>query len=305
MEEDDLCPECEEGAGWLATFADLMSLLMCFFVLLLSFSEMDVQKYKRVAGSMSNAFGVQRDVRAKEIPKGTSIIAKEFSPGKPTPTSVPQVRQMTTQEMKQNLDFSDTNDKFNQKKDKGQGRANIEGDQSRRGAGSADKKGSPTSGSNKRKGEQRATHQRARAVRRALKTEIAKGLIQVKIKGNRVVVSIRERGFFSAGQSQMNPAFAPVLKKIADVITKLGGRVLVAGHTDALPIKTQRFGSNWELSASRAASVVHFMTDKGSVDPKTVEIRAFADTKPVAPNDNALGRAQNRRVEVILLGNTE
>ncbi|MCV6605027.1 MAG: type VI secretion system protein TssL, partial [Porticoccaceae bacterium] len=69
--------------AWLATFADLMSLLMCFFVLLLSFSEMDVQKYKQVAGSMKDAFGVQNEINVKDIPKGTSIIAREFSPARP------------------------------------------------------------------------------------------------------------------------------------------------------------------------------------------------------------------------------
>jgi len=72
------------GAKWLVTFADLMALLMCFFVLLLSFSEMDVQKYKEVAGSMANAFGVQRKVPANEPPMGTSFVAKEFSPGQPS-----------------------------------------------------------------------------------------------------------------------------------------------------------------------------------------------------------------------------
>ena len=72
----------------MGTFADLMALLMCFFVLLLSFSEMDVQKYKQVAGSMAAAFGVQNKVQAKDIPKGTSVIAQEFSPGKPQPTLI-------------------------------------------------------------------------------------------------------------------------------------------------------------------------------------------------------------------------
>ena len=79
------------GAGWLATFADLMSLLMCFFVLLLSFSEMDVLKFKRLAGSMRTAFGVQAVVNANAIPKGTSIIAQEFSPGKPDPTPLREI----------------------------------------------------------------------------------------------------------------------------------------------------------------------------------------------------------------------
>ncbi len=77
-EDDDEGPP---GApAWMATFADLMSLLMCFFVLLLSFSELDVQKYKQIAGSMKNAFGVQNQVKVMDIPKGTSIIAQEFSP---------------------------------------------------------------------------------------------------------------------------------------------------------------------------------------------------------------------------------
>ena len=69
----------EEGApAWVVTFADLMSLLLCFFVLLLSFSEMDRQKYIEVAGSMANAFGVQRKERVFESPKGTKIIARAF-----------------------------------------------------------------------------------------------------------------------------------------------------------------------------------------------------------------------------------
>ena len=85
MNEDSNCPPREEGLPpWLATFADMMALLMCFFVLLLSFAEMDVLKYKQVAGAMKLAFGVQRDLKATEIPKGTSVIAQQYSPGKPT-----------------------------------------------------------------------------------------------------------------------------------------------------------------------------------------------------------------------------
>ena len=83
----------EKSGGWITTFADLMALLMCFFVLLLAFSEMDIQKFKQIAGSMKVAFGVQREVRAHEIPKGTRIIARQFSPGKPTPTKVKSIRQ--------------------------------------------------------------------------------------------------------------------------------------------------------------------------------------------------------------------
>ncbi len=74
--------------AWVATFADLMALLLVFFVLLLSFSEMDAMKFKRLAGSMAQAFGVQAELQVDEVPKGTSVIAREFSPGKPEPTPI-------------------------------------------------------------------------------------------------------------------------------------------------------------------------------------------------------------------------
>ncbi len=79
MGEQCDCPKIDPGAPkWVVTFGDLMSLLLCFFVLLLSFSEMDRQKYKQVAGSLEKAFGVQRKNRAMEIPKGMKLIAKDF-----------------------------------------------------------------------------------------------------------------------------------------------------------------------------------------------------------------------------------
>lgn len=102
-------PEVEqkESAGvpaWVMTFADLMTLLMSFFVLLLAFSEMDAAKFKQLSGSMKEAFGVQAEIEARTIPKGTSIIAREFSPGKPDPTAANQIRQFTIDSSKNSLD---------------------------------------------------------------------------------------------------------------------------------------------------------------------------------------------------------
>ncbi|MES9981481.1 MAG: flagellar motor protein MotB, partial [Candidatus Thiodiazotropha sp. 6PLUC5] len=93
----DECPKCPDGLPpWLATFADLMSLLMCFFVLLLSFAEVDAQRFKKMAESMKDAFGVQREIPAVEIVKGTSVIMQEFSPGKPEPSPIDDIRQTTS-----------------------------------------------------------------------------------------------------------------------------------------------------------------------------------------------------------------
>ena len=87
----------------------MMALLMCFFVLLLSFAEMDVLKYKQVAGAMKFVFGVQRIVKATGIPKGTSVIAKQYSPGTPTEvTPLEIMRAKTTDDTKTNLDFNDS-----------------------------------------------------------------------------------------------------------------------------------------------------------------------------------------------------
>ena len=103
-------PEKAEAAGvpaWVMTFADLMTLLMCFFVLLLSFSEMDAAKFKQLSGSMKDAFGVQAEIEVRTIPKGTSVVAQEFSPGKPDTTAINEVRQFTIDSNRNTLDALD------------------------------------------------------------------------------------------------------------------------------------------------------------------------------------------------------
>ncbi|MDJ0904455.1 MAG: flagellar motor protein MotB [Woeseiaceae bacterium] len=110
----DGAPQKQEKKGvpaWVMTFADLMTLLMCFFVLLLSFSEMDVAKFKQLSGSMKDAFGVQSEIQVRTIPKGTSVVAQEFSPGKPEETPLNQVRQFTIDSNRNTLDALDRESK--------------------------------------------------------------------------------------------------------------------------------------------------------------------------------------------------
>lgn len=111
-------PEERGIPAWVMTFADLMTLLMCFFVLLLSFSEMDVAKFKQLAGSMQEAFGVQAEIEARTIPKGTSIVAREFSPGKPEPTAIVAVKQFTIDSNQNTLDALDRETKDREEADK-------------------------------------------------------------------------------------------------------------------------------------------------------------------------------------------
>ena len=91
------CPPCNKGSpAWMATFADMATLLMAFFVLILSFAEFNVPKFKQISGSMKNAFGIQRVVPVVEPPKGTTVLSLNFSPN-PTPAVQENLKQQTTE----------------------------------------------------------------------------------------------------------------------------------------------------------------------------------------------------------------
>ena len=99
------CEECKAGApAWMATFADMATLLMAFFVLILSFAEMNVPKFKQINGSLKNSFGVQRLIPVVESPKAQSIVARHFSPSVAQPTPVNTIRQQTTDDRKEEVE---------------------------------------------------------------------------------------------------------------------------------------------------------------------------------------------------------
>ena len=246
------------------TFADLMTLLMCFFVLLLSFSEMDVAKFKQLSGSMKEAFGVQSEIDVRTIPKGTSVVAQEFSPGKPEPTSLNQIRQFTIDSNRNTLDALSRELK-----------------------------------------EIEETRDHARRLRLALKEEIDKGSVSIQTEGMKVIIHIMENASFDSGYADIRPEFIPVLSKIADLIDNNSGEVTVSGHTDNVPIRNERFRSNWDLSTSRAVSVAHEFLKRASIDPERVMVTGHADTRPRADNDTAENRAKNRRVDVSIVRGKE
>ena len=105
-EAEEECPKCPPvGApAWMATFADMATLLMAFFVLILSFAEFNVPKFKQISGSLKNAFGIQRVVPVVEQPKGTTVLALNFSPS-PAPSVTKNLRQQTSDSEQKNLDL--------------------------------------------------------------------------------------------------------------------------------------------------------------------------------------------------------
>lgn len=278
-DEDPPEAEEDEGGGWIMTFADLMSLLMCFFVLLLSFAELDLKKFKAIAGSMKLAFGVQREIKAPDVPMGTSLIKTEFSPGKPEPTVINSVQQTTSDPNKQTLELSDT------LKDPGNG--GLDGEQAE---------------------EFKKTQEDAKKLIASLKEEVDAGLLQVETRGTSIVIRIREKASFPSGRAKFHGEFLPVVKKLRESLKDIDGKIAVAGHTDNIPIKTARFRSNWDLSAARAVSVLHQMIkgskDSDGLDPARLIAEGHGDSHPLVPNDTAENRAINRRVELTIVQST-
>ncbi|MCO7226687.1 flagellar motor protein MotB [Pleionea sp. CnH1-48] len=284
-EEECNCPP-EGLPAYMGTFADLMSLLMCFFVLLLAFSEMDVLKFKQIAGSMKYAFGVQNKVEVKDIPKGTSVIAQEFSPGKPTPTMIESIMQHTVEITKETLDFDEATE---EEPDQG------EGSETNTGMGESSDVG---------EGEQAAIEEAeelAKDIAKKMSQELASGQVELLTNGKLVVIRIRENGSFGSGSARIKRTFLPVINKIKNILLETDGEVRVAGHTDNIPIDTDRFRSNWELSGGRAGSVVRELLRSGELERDRFVITGYADTKPLADNASADGRAKNRRVEIVIV----
>ena len=284
-EEETKCPPCEGGApAWMGTFADLMSLLMCFFVLLLSFSEMDAMKFKRLAGSMAQAFGVQAKLKVLDPPKGTSIIAQEFSPGRPDPTPINEIYQHTDDLTELSLEV-----KAAEEYDVEAGQEDMAG-------------GVPEKDEVVKKIEQliKETQADAKDLAKALQEQIAKGEVEVETRGRQIVVRIKEKGSFRSGSAELSNSYIPLLEEVRDVLATKNGEILVQGHTDNIPIHTARFRSNWELSTSRAVSVAHALIAGGVLNPNRLQVSGFADTRPVDTNDTIEGRARNRRVEIVI-----
>ena len=116
-EEEEECPKCPPAGApaWMATFADMATLLMAFFVLILSFAEFNVPKFKQISGSLKNAFGIQRIVPVVEQPKGTTVLSLDFSPS-PAPSVTKNLTQQTTDAEQKNLDLKSEIDEGNSAK---------------------------------------------------------------------------------------------------------------------------------------------------------------------------------------------
>jgi len=366
-EPKDDCPKCAGGGApaWMATFADMATLLMAFFVLLLSFAETEVPKFKQVAGSLKQAFGIEKIVPKVTIPMARSIMVENFTPAvaersvmdvkeqqsdfvrgdfiekkteegeydQSLETEFLQVQEALEAEM--NSGMADVQIVDGEIKvtlvepNAGGGKEGSEGEGnggavpqevldavakvadvsanfssqvgiemadkargSRQGANSSQRRGAGGAGSGNSKYEQ---------LRADLSEEIAAGLAEVEKDGDKIIVRLASQGSFTSGSAELRQTFTPTLARLGNSLAKYPGSVMVEGHTDNVPVAfSERFKSNWDLSAARAASIADFLLNSTSLEGGNVQIAGFADTRPLDSNDTAAGRAKNRRIEVIV-----
>jgi chemotaxis protein MotB len=227
--EEEESEEAEEGApAWMVTFADMVTLLLTFFVLLLSFANTDAQKFKEMLGSLKDAFGSQRE----EI--------GEFEDKKPEQFNV-----------KPNIIEEIENEKLSF----------------------------------------------FREIQHLIKKKKLKGLTDIEMEKDGIRLRIRGKALFEIASAELSPNIFDLLTEIKKMLYKYDYTLVVEGHTDNVPIKSDIYPSNWELSAARAISVIrHFMEVLG-VSPKRLMAVGYADTKPVVLNNTPENRAKNRRVE--------
>jgi chemotaxis protein MotB len=138
----------------------------------------------------------------------------------------------------------------------------------------------------------------------SLKDEIAKGNIKIQQVRDRLTINMVDRVLFDSGRADIKPAGVKVLKQVGDVLNKITDKqIRIEGHTDNVPISTKlqdKFKTNWELSTTRATTVVRFLIDQGGVQPQSLSAVGYADTHPIESNDSEQGRSSNRRIEIVL-----
>jgi chemotaxis protein MotB len=251
------------SGGWLTTYADMVTLLLTFFVLMLSISVVDVERYKSVAETLRNSFGAL----PTDAPPAGSDSAVPLAPGAADPDTIidgPPPTQLIELEAPPTAQTSD---------DGAQALEDLRRAQ---------------------------LESRAEELRTSMSDAIEAGDLEIETTDESVIIRIKENASFPSGSADMQRAFEPVLDRIADELANGDDRIVVTGYTDDVPIRSGRFRSNWDLSAARAVSVLMSLSDEG-IAAERLSARGMGENNPIAPNDSPANRALNRRVEVALV----
>lgn len=234
-------------AAWLTTYGDMVTLLLCFFVLLQSFSTIEENKLRQVLSSIQGAFGAAVS-GGSVLPMGNGPL-----PGSSGGSDV--------------IASENQSDPIDQPQELGK--------------------------------DMQVTREYLDEI---LASERASGQVQVTSDERGLVVRVLEPLLFERGRAQLRSEAAPTIAKVAKALKGMENSIIVEGHTCDLPIETQQYPSNWELSVARAVAVTRELVDDYKISPQRLAPTGYAEYRPVVSNISEKNRAQNRRVDIVILG---
>lgn len=217
-------------AEWVLTFSDMMSLLLCFFILMFSMSTVDAKKYNAAIKSLKMALEHQTEEELHDLP-----VVKVTETVEVSDTFAVAMSEMEKISEKMNMFIEDQN---------------------------------------------------------------IKSQVEVVIDERGLVIKIDSKVMYGLGEAKILPESYKLVSSIAKLLHQNNYKVRVEGHTDNLPISSEQFPSNWELSSGRATSVVRYLIREG-IPPERLSAEGFAFYKPITSNATAEGRTLNRRIEIV------
>lgn len=227
MKKEKEAPEEPSAPFWMTTFSDMVTLLLVFFILILSYSTIELEKFRGAMSSMKGALGIMPE-------KGGAVPSAKMNFNE----------RMTTR----NNEIKERYDEFE----------------------------------------------------RAINMTNMKEVVETEITASGIHIRLGDRVLFDVGHAKIKPSAFKILKEIATIIESGPKEVYVEGHTDNVPIHTQQFPSNWELSSSRAMSVIRYLHEVEGIDAAKLAAVGHGEYRPIAPNDTYENRAKNRRVEIFI-----
>lgn len=260
--------------AWMATFSDLMNLLLCFFVLLFSMSTVDEEKYNQLLASISSAFSIL-DGGASSIGDGVLV-----SNGVSQLNELDQYINSTGNTADSTVDSEDYNDfehgdaltdaeKFEQMLEEIE-QHNLT-----------------------------ANEQLAEMIEEAVTEAGLAEKIDVSFNSQYVELSLKGALLFDSGKAELKDSCMPVMERVAVILERYAGSTIeIEGHTDTVPISSAKFANNNELSSARALSVFDYLVESTNLDPADIKHSGRGEYVPIADNSTEEGRAKNRRVEI-------
>ena len=282
----------ENHERWLVSYADFITLLFAFFVVMYSVSSVNEGKFRVLADSMMVAFRSADPNSAKPIQVGAMI-------GSPAPQAVgqasmspgvaPDLRPLPASIIQRAPRVMLTLSKASNPSNKGTSPIMVTGKSSQAG-----------SQANSDPNLAKVVAKLEQYLANLIKTD----LVNIRSSDFWVEVEIKNSILFASGSAIVNPEAVSPLNLIADILREIPNRIQVEGFTDNRPISTSVYPSNWELSAARAANVVHVLMN-GGVRPERMSAIGYGEYQPITDNRTEQGRLQNRRVVLVIMGNTD